>query len=83
MARQMYSPMLEWYSYSPEWDNHEIVDLGFYAWGDASKPPRCPQCGSEAEYNEGAFDQDEQGNNVYGWCYDCPHCFTSTQYEEF
>jgi hypothetical protein len=70
---------VEWFSMNEPYDSIGFCD---YETTDDLEAYLCPLCARRTEYWEGTIDQDEMGNDIRGYSYDCYECGVHSAVEE-
>lgn len=60
---------LEWFKFEP----YQSIGI-FQTSSNDHDDYLCPTCGDPCVYNEGMIEQDEQGNDISGWWFECHSC---------
>ena len=62
-----------------KWETGEFVEISEDFPSNYSHNPKCPLCGRITRESSGTIDQDEQGNDIEAYWYDCDNCGIQTQ----
>lgn len=70
---------IEWFQMDEPYDSIGIFP---YEPTDYVEAYICPLCGKRTQYWEGQIDQDQMGNDISGYSYDCYECKIHSAVEE-